>query len=281
VPTLSEREYRRTLSAVEDALRLSDSLVLRSFRRVRGRLKDDGTEVTAADRGAERVLRRALGAAFPRDAISGEEYGGELTTRGWGWMLDPIDGTASYVLGLPSFGTLVARTLDGEPVFGVIRLPALGETTIACAGRGCWFRRDGERRRRVHVRRVARIAEATIGLSGLHGTELTRTTGRWRFAPLLRSAGRVRHVGDCLQYALLCRGALDAAVDPIMKPWDIAALVPCVREAGGVIGAMGDSGGRLLNADAIVAAGTSPLFHSIRRLVRVRPGSRGSRRLAT
>lgn len=266
--TLSDTEFRRMQRAVSRGLEVSDAIVLRALGHTRVRLKADGSEVTAADRAAERALRQALSQAFPGDFVSGEEFGGEIPATGRGWLVDPIDGTASFALGLPTFGTLVARVEDGDPIFGCIHLPALGEATFAASGHGCWFRRAGGGARRVRVRPPRPLSVATVSLTGVHASELDRTRGPWCLAPLLRRAGRVRFVGDCLQYALLCRGLLDAAIDPAMKPWDIAALVPCVREAGGVVAPLRRSAGPLIHATSLCAATSRELLTAIRRAVR-------------
>jgi histidinol-phosphatase len=150
-PRLSDKELGALLPRVFAALDAADAITLRHFRRVKVSLKADGSEVTVADRGAERALRRHLRSAWPRDAVYGEEYGGELLRSGRCWVLDPIDGTASYVLGMPMFGTLLSLLIDGTPVFGCIHLPALRETTHAALGHGCWLTGDGRRRRRVRV----------------------------------------------------------------------------------------------------------------------------------
>ncbi len=113
-PRLSEREYRTTLSRIEAALAQSDEIILGRFRRARIQHKPDGSEVTEADRGAEQRLRRVLRTTWPADPILGEEFGGELVHRGRCWLLDPIDGTASYVLGVPMFGTLISLLIDGS-----------------------------------------------------------------------------------------------------------------------------------------------------------------------
>ncbi len=133
------------------ALRQSDAVILRHLHANKAQRKRDGSEVTRADKAAERLLRRALQATWPTDAVLGEEYGGELKSKGRCWLLDPIDGTASYVIGIPMFGTLVSLAIDGEPVFGCIHLPGLGETTYAAIGHGCWVSPAGGRARRVRV----------------------------------------------------------------------------------------------------------------------------------
>ena len=266
-PALSAREYRATLDRVSAALSHSDRVILRHYRRTRIHYKADGSEVTVADRNAERLLRRELRKAWPSDPVLGEEYGGELVRHGRCWLLDPIDGTASYALGMPMFGTLVSLLLDGEPVFGCIRLPALRETTYAAHGFGCWLRREGERARRVRVGRAATLARAQVGLTSFKQSDLLRKPGKLCLSGLLRQVGRLRLVGDCVQYSLLCRGALDAAVDPKMNPWDIGALAPCVLEAGGSISDLEGHTTGIVARHSIVAATSAALRRSICRAV--------------
>jgi len=206
-------------------------------------------------------------ACWPRDAVLGEEYGGELLRAGRCWLLDPIDGTASYVLGLPMFGTLVSLLIDGEPVFGCIHLPALRETTYAARGFGCWLTRGGARPRRVCVSAVRTLSSAKVGLTSFKQSDLARRPGAWRLTDLVRSAGRLRLVGDCVQYALLCRGVIDAAVDPLMNPWDIGALAPCVLEAGGCVSDLNGETTRIVERRSFVAASTSSLRRAICRRV--------------
>src|SRR5580658_6436460 len=148
---LSSAEVRAMLPRIFAAVAASDRITLGHLNRVKTLHKADGSEVTMADRAAERLLRRHLRSAWPRDAVLGEEYGGELTRVGRCWLIDPIDGTASYVLGLPMFGTLISLLIDGEPVFGCIHLSALRETTYAARGHGCWLKYEGASARRVRV----------------------------------------------------------------------------------------------------------------------------------
>jgi histidinol-phosphatase len=245
------------------ALAEADAIILGHFKRAAIHYKVDGSEVTVADRAAERLLRRHLRMSWPRDAVLGEEYGGSLERAGRCWLLDPIDGTASYVLGLPMFGTLVSLLIDGEPVFGCIHLSALAETTYAARGFGCWLSRDGARPRRVRVAEPRALSAAQVGLTSVKESDLARRRGRWRLTELARSAGRLRLVGDCVQYALLCRGAIDAAVDPLMKPWDIGALAPCVLEAGGSISDLTGETTRIVERSSLVAASCAPLRRAI------------------
>ena len=234
-------------------------------------LKADGSEVTKADRGVERLLRRELRVAWPQDAVLGEEYGGTLAQSGRCWLIDPIDGTSSYVLGLPMFGTLISLLIDGEPVFGCIHLSALGETTYAARGFGCWMTRDGARARRVRVAARKPLSAAQVGLSSFKRSDLWPTAGPWRLANLARNVGRIRLVGDCVQYALLCRGVLDAAVHPLRKPWDIGDVAPCVLEAGGYISDLNGGMDAIVRRTSIVAASSAGLRRAICRTVGGKP----------
>jgi histidinol-phosphatase len=262
-PRLDRAEFRATMTVLLAALRESDEVILRGLHRARARLKADGSEVTRADRDAERILRACIATVWPGDPIQGEEYGGALSDRGRCWLLDPIDGTASYVLGMPMFGTLISLVVDGAPVLGCIHLPGLGETTYAATGHGCWMRRADGGPRRVRVASSPPLAQAKVGMTWIKEKDWHTRPGAGEVGRLVREVGRLRMAGDCVQYALLCRGALDAAVDPFMKPWDIAALVPCVTEAGGVMSDLQGRGGRLLERTSIVAASSQRLRDEI------------------
>ena len=264
---LTPREFRTLLPTVMATLEESDAIVMRHFSRVSSARKPDGSEVTVADRAAERLLRRRLGAAWPADAIYGEEYGGTLQRSGRCWLVDPIDGTASYVLGMPMFGTLIALVIDGEPVFGCIHLPALRETTYAAMGHGCWLVRPGGRPRRVQVAKPRSLGDAKVGMTSFKERSWLKQRGAREVAELAFKVGRLRMVGDCVQYPLVCRGVLDAAVDPLMKPWDIAAVVPCIVEAGGVISDLEGQTTDMIGRDSTVAASSAGLRREICRAI--------------
>jgi histidinol-phosphatase len=199
--------------------------------------KPDGSEVTEADRGAEQLLRRLIAGRYPDHAILGEEFGGERREAEHLWLLDPVDGTASFAIGLPLFGTLIAYMRGGEVCAGVIGAHALGETIFAATGQGCWRQQNGVGPRRVQTSAVTDLAEAFVVCTGLECTDLDPRDPKSsvRLSRLFRQVRRFRWSGDCINYALLCQGRIDIAIDPRMNPWDIAAIVPCVREAGGVL----------------------------------------------
>jgi histidinol-phosphatase len=190
--------------------------ILPRFRRTAVERKADGTVVTAADREAEHAMRSRIAARFPEDAVLGEEHGrsGPENARRL-WVLDPIDGTVWFTLGVPTFGTLVGVLEDREPVAGVIHFPALGETVYAALGNGCHWRLGEGAPQRVQVEPPVRLGAASVSAGGPQGSDiLPAPDASVNLTALVRR--------------------LHAALDTVMKPWDIAALVPCVREAGGV-----------------------------------------------
>jgi histidinol-phosphatase len=264
---MTRQEFRALLPTVFAALKESDAIVMRHLSRVRSARKPDGSEVTVADRGAERLLRSRLRSAWPADPVVGEEYGGALARTGRCWLVDPIDGTSSYVLGLPMFGTLIGLIIDGEPVFGCIHLPALGQTTYAAVGHGCWVLRLGQPPRRVRVAESRALADAKVGMTMFKERSSLDQPGAREVGELAFKVGRLRMVGDCVQYPLLCRGALDGAVDPLMQPWDIAAVVPCILEAGGAISDLEGRTTDIVGRGSIVAASSESLRREICRAI--------------
>jgi len=230
------REHARLLEFALELSRLAEAEILPRFKRVPFSLKADGSEVTDADREAERAMRDAIGGHFGDHAVWGEELGrsGSQTARRC-WVLDPVDGTVWFTLGVPTFGTLIGLLEDGEPILGVVHFPALGETLYAARGQGCWLRRGEADPERVRVAEGALLHDAFVSACGVHGSDIQPEGGTAvNLTALVRGARKLRFVGDCLQHVLVCQGRLHAALDTIMKPWDIAALIPCVEEAGGV-----------------------------------------------
>lgn len=187
--------------------------------------KADQSPVTIADRAAETILRDRIASRFPDHAILGEEYGPAGSHDRYRWVIDPIDGTQSFIRGVPFYGVLVGLEVDGVPAVGVCHFPALGETFAASTGGGCWL--NG---RRTRVSAVDRLADAAVGYSDTR--LLSRRMGEgW---PRLQRATWVqRGWGDCYGHCLVASGRLDVMLDPAMNPWDCCALVPILTEAGG------------------------------------------------
>lgn len=190
-------------------------------------LKADESPVTAADRTTEETMREMILRAYPDHGILGEEHGGSLDSAGPLWVVDPIDGTKTFIRGVPLFTTLVAFLLDGIPQVGVIHAPATGETVSAWLGGGAW----DETMNRVHVSADRPLNEAWFGTTD--PSDLFRRHPEFT-KKMLQECEATRTWADGYGYMLLARGDLDIMVDPIMAPWDIAPLGVVVREAGGV-----------------------------------------------
>lgn len=250
--------------------RIAEGEILPRFRTVSVARKPDGTEVTEADREAERVMRDHLTDARPDHAVLGEEFGesGPDDAR-YQWVLDPVDGTAGFTIGVPLFGTLVGLLEEGTPVMGVIHFPALDETVYAARGEGCWFRTaDGEHE--VSVNSVESVEDATVTTTALHSSDVMAEADQtpYRLTDLVPRAGKFRFVTDCLQHALVARGRTHAAIDTLMHPWDVAALVPCVREAGGVAQPLDPEAEDVVFGGSLVTASTESLLRQVRTLLR-------------
>ena len=217
--------------------REAGAVTLELFRtdRLEMERKGDGSPVTVADRRAEQLLRERIAARFPDDAILGEEFPEKSGTSGVQWVLDPIDGTKSFITGVPLYTTLIAVLVDGEPAAGVIHAPVTSETAWARLGGGTWYQDGDKPARRVRVSDTATLDEATFVTSEV----LTFTSERERDArhvyDRLQGACRLtRTWGDGYGYILVATGRADIAIDPVMNLWDAAAPMPVILEAGGV-----------------------------------------------
>jgi len=203
-------------------------LALAHFRTPLGiEWKADQSPVTIADRAVERALREAIAARYPAHGILGEEEAAVGIDRQVVWVVDPIDGTKSFVTGLPLFGTLIAAVVDGRPRVGLIEVPALGERWIGVAGGGT--RLNGAPCR---TSAVERLADARLFATS---PDMFSPAEEIAFAALTDKVGLRRFGGDCYAYGLLASGHADLVVEASLKPYDFMALVPVVEEAGGVI----------------------------------------------
>ena len=215
--------------------------------------KSDDSPVTAADRGAEQLLRQLIAKRFPTHGVIGEEFGNENATADFVWVLDPIDGTKSFAAACPLFGTLIALLYQGEPVLGVIHLPVLHQLFV---GDNVTTTLNG---RRVRTRPTTRLADSTLLTSDT--LNLAKYQNGAACEHVVQQAKLFRTWGDCYGYTLVAGGWADVMLDPIMNPWDIAALVPVVRGAGGVITDW--HGGNPVNSGSTVAAATPELHAQV------------------
>jgi histidinol phosphatase-like enzyme (inositol monophosphatase family) len=212
----------------------------------------DFDPVTAADRGAEEALRKMIRAERPKDAILGEEYGATDGTSGRRWVLDPVDGTRAFITGHHMWGTLIALEEGGKRVLGIIDQPVLRERFIGYPGTAELI--TPEDSAPLKTRDCARLSEAIV-----------TTTHPWNYFDDAEEAGFVRVAsaarmsrfgGDCYGYALLAAGYTDLVIESGLRPWDVAALVPVVENAGGVVTDwQGNALGTEASHFAIIAAG--------------------------
>ncbi|GAB2853352.1 histidinol-phosphatase [Microbacterium insulae] len=217
------------------ALRLADAADAASMSRfdapdLEVSTKPDATHVTEADLATERAIRALLAAERPGDGVFGEEYGttGDSARQ---WIIDPIDGTANYLKGIPMWTTLIALAIDGIPRVGVASQPAIGRRWWAATGLGAWTNGSTGQPRRISVSDVDAISEASVSFQSI---------GQWRDAGELDALERLtsavwrdRGYGDAWPYMLLAEGRLELVAEFGVKEYDIAALVPIITEAGG------------------------------------------------
>lgn len=194
--------------------------------------KGDDSPVTAADREAEQYLRMRIRGTFPKDGILGEEFGDDESAADWRWILDPIDGTKSFIHGVPLFGTLVGVQYLRKSVIGLIAIPALGELVFAAQGSGAWWQRPGQNPVRTAIDQETPLAKGLLCTSDFEGFA---KTGHWEtLHQLQESAGLVRTWGDAYGYFLVATGQAAAMVDPRLNAWDVAPMPIIMLEAGGI-----------------------------------------------
>jgi histidinol-phosphatase len=223
---------------LELALRLADTadaITLARFRAADLQVtrKPDRTPVTDADTAVEDALRRTIATERPGDAVLGEERGGAVTDAERGWVLDPIDGTKNFSRGVPAWASLIALTVHGEPVVGVASAPALGRRWWAARGEGAWTVGPAGTPLRIAVSGVGELADAYLSTTDIK--TFAAIGRRDDYLRLVDACWETRAFGDFWQYCLVAEGLLDLAVDAAANPWDLAALVPILTEAGGTL----------------------------------------------
>lgn len=252
------------LAALADlAGRLADAAGAVAMRYFRGRLavdaKLDATPVTIADREAETAMRAIIEAECPDHGILGEEHGRARTDAETVWVLDPIDGTMSFVIGKPLFGNLIALVHRGRPVVGVINCPALGERWVGVAGRPTTL--NGEP---VHTRACPDLADAWLATTT---PDMFVGADADAFARLRGAVCHTVYGGDCHSYGLLASGNLDLVAEANMQPYDYMALVPVVAGAGGVVTDWRGAPLTLESDGRVLAAGNAALHAAAQRLL--------------
>jgi histidinol phosphatase-like enzyme (inositol monophosphatase family) len=213
--------------------REAGKITLEYFRRddLEVERKGDDSPVTIADRRAEEHLRNRIAEAFAHDGVVGEELTDTPGNSPFRWIVDPIDGTKSFIHGVPLYGTLIGIELEGEPVAGVIQIPALDECVYASKGQGAWYV-QGQK-----AKRPAKVSKTTPLAQGVFLTTAVPTfdeIDRGDVYERLESTARLsRTWGDCYGYLMVATGRAELMVDPVAAVWDLAPLLPILEEAGG------------------------------------------------
>jgi myo-inositol-1(or 4)-monophosphatase len=214
---------------MEDVARGAGDITLKYFQSAELEIitKGDESPVTRADRESEAYVRQRIREHFPNDVILGEEYGEEGSDKSRRWILDPLDGTKSFVHGVPIYGVLIAVEVNGEITHGVAHFPALQETVSAGVGEGCYW--NGTRAR---VSKKSNLDESLVCTTS--PTRLEELIGREKYDRITRAFGLYRGWGDCYGHILVATGRAEAMLDARMAIWDSAPLGVIVEEAGGV-----------------------------------------------
>jgi myo-inositol-1(or 4)-monophosphatase len=211
--------------------------------------RDPFDPVTEADKGGERAIRAILDAERPNDAILGEEYGEKPGTTGWRWVLDPVDGTRCFITGRHEWGSLIALEKDGVPLLGILDQPVLGERFVGVDG-AAELHQAGQVTK-LKVRACAGIGEAVLCATD---PSAYMTDGQQAgFARLKARARLTRYHGDCYLFAMLAMGFIDVIAEGAFRRWDVAALIPLVQGAGGIVSNWRGEPWR--DGDALLAAG--------------------------
>jgi histidinol-phosphatase len=219
-PTLSQ-----LLEVAVDAAYLAGKRTLAYFQTpIQPDIKSDNTPVTIADREAEKILRGRILQSFPDHAILGEEEGETSGSAPYRWIVDPIDGTKSFITGVPLYGVLVGVEVEGDVKVGVIYLPGVNEMIAAADGLGCTW--NG---RPCRVSNTNRLEDSSLMTSSIISAQKRSDA----FDNLAAKTRIQRTWGDAYGYALVATGRADIMLDPIVNPWDVAPMLPILREAGG------------------------------------------------
>jgi len=257
--TLDLAKVEATLLAAAEAAAAHTLPLFRTSLAIDNKYEVGFDPVTEADRGAETVIRAVIAEHFPDHAIIGEEWGNSGDSR-YTWIIDPVDGTRAFISGAPVWGTLIGFAQDGVAIAGLMSQPFIGETFLALPGRAT-YRRNGQTQ---PIR--------TSGQTELTPSRVFTTTpnlfkgehwGKWE---AVESATRLQRFGmDCYGYALLAAGHADLVIEPRLNTYDIAALVPIIREAGGAIACW--DGSEPTGGGNVVAAATPELLEKALTLV--------------
>lgn len=232
-PTTWDTMHDRRCAAMIDIANAAGKHTLKYYRHpdLQYDAKKDDSPVTIADREAEQLVRDLIAKQFPDDTVQGEEFAEAKGTSDYRWIVDPIDGTKSFICGVPLFSTLLAVEHQGEPLGGVIFIPALDEIIVAVVGQGSWTKTTGSDWQPANVSSRSDIGEAVFVTSEVDSFDDRNAADAYK---RLEKAVRItRSWGDGYGYLMVATGRADMMVDPICNAWDVAAIAPIITEAGG------------------------------------------------
>lgn len=253
--------YQADLELAQELADVADAIALERFRALDLKVesKPDRSPVTDADRSVEQALKAVLAAKAPNDALIGEEYGNSDAKQGSNrtWIIDPIDGTANYLRGVPVWASLIALAVDGKPVVSVVSAPAMGRRWWAAPEIGAFTRDIDGSVRKLSVSGINELEHASLSYNNL---QLWDQAGKaQQLIEFSRNIWRTRAYGDFWSYMLLAEGALEIVTEHDLKIYDIAALVPIVEQAGGAFSALEGP----LTADTSSVLATNGKLHKI------------------
>jgi histidinol-phosphatase len=231
--SLDPHELSSRLDLALQIAREAGEITLEYFRRedLEVQRKGDDTPVTIADRRAEEHMRSRIAEAFAQDAILGEEMADRPGNGPYRWIVDPIDGTKSFIHGVPLYGMLIGIEQEGEPAAGVIHIPALDECVYAARGQGAWYVQGQKPKRPAKVSRRAPLSKSLFLTSDV--ATYDEIDGADVYRRLQSAAWLSRTWGDCYGYLMVATGRAELMVDPVVAVWDLAPLLPILEEAGG------------------------------------------------
>ncbi len=231
--TQSEIEVQQRLELAKRIAQSAGQITLNYFQtdKFEVQKKGDGSPLTIADQASEKHLREEISQAFPDDAIVGEEFGAKDGSSGYRWVLDPIDGTKSFISGVPLYGTMVGVEVDGNAVIGSVYVPGLDEGIYAATGLGAWWYRNGKKPVPARVSTRTNLEDCVLVTSESE-TFADRDAGGV-YKSLVDSVYFARTWGDVYGYMLVATGRVDVMIDPVLNIWDAAAVQPIIKEAGG------------------------------------------------
>jgi len=226
-------------------------------------IKSDSTYVSQVDITVEKYISLSLKYLDPKIPVFGEELGTNgMSGQDTFWLIDPIDGTAWYRMGIPIYGSLISLIENGEPVIGCVSLPGINQFCYAAKGHGCFIEGNSLAKTAISIQEgETELNNAVVTASGIHGTNIWLENGKfpWQIDNVFKIAKLFKLSGDCIQHVQVACGTIDAAIDTIMKPWDSAALIICLKEAGAVVMDLHGNQDRLLYRDSLLSAASMPL----------------------